>query len=1013
MKNLCRVLIFAFITIYFENTFAQTINSFTKTYDYISGDGTCLVQNSDGGFTIAGQGGSDVMVIRTNPYGDTLWSKRYGGSGGDEAWDIQKTNDGGYIVVGEYNCCTDGDMYVLRLDKDGDTLWTRTYGYGYEDRANSVCVVDSGYIISGYTSNGFASGFGTYNLFFIDTSGGLISSWSQYQGKGGLSIRKTYDNGFIVANSTTTMATITKLDYLLNSLWSSSFDGGMNSSGYTSTAEGAFAVQTIDSGYALIGSMRFPQNLGSGQHPFVVKLNNSGDTLWTNYYSNFESHTVYGQPTPDNGLILTGTSLEAGSQDIYLLKINSFGGEEWHSNFDSGTNGPDEGRMVVNTYDGGFALTGYETPSGGSLIPLIKTKNVSNKTTGRIYADVNQNCIYDSLDFPLSGIPVKMTPGPFYGITNQNGIYTIYPDTGTYTIEQTNHYEVWPLNCSPSILSVHYSTPYDTSANNNFGNLANFQCPKIWVDIASDAARRCRSSKFDVHVCNEGSATAFGPVIKVEINSYLTVTSSSIPWDSTFGNEYYFHYNFINPGQCFDFTVNTSVVCFSPPEASSCITAKVVPDYSCYPGDTAFSTREVEVIGNCISADSLRFVIKNNHLQSITENGIFAIWEDNIRVVLDTFSVQAGDSLIIYHPANGSLVRFMIFFVNFPNTNWFEGPEVTIEGCGSNPVYGNNGQLPIDENHDNYDEVCVPIIYSLDPNDKLVSPTGITSNHYISPNSSLNYTIRFQNTGTDTAFSVVIRDTLSSFLNINSIRSGASSHPYDFNVYSNGIAEWVFQNILLPDSNINEAESHGFVEFSIEQRDSNQFGTSIFNNAAIFFDFNEPVITNRTQNIVCELPVSTFTYNLAGGFFTGINNSLNSSVYLWTFGDGSIDTSISSIHTYQLNGTYQVCLFAANDCELNLSCQTLNVVNVGEFDISTDQKYSIYPNPTHNKFLVKFNNVTDATGFASIYDSYGKLISTIGFSSSFELDLGNHSNGIYHLTIKTMNSIFHKRILKF
>ena len=82
------------------------------------------------------------------------------------------------------------------------------------------------------------------------------------------------------------------------------------------------------------------------------------------------------------------------------------------------------------------------------------------------------------------------------------------------------------------------------------------------------------------------------------------------------------------------------------------------------------------------------------------------------------------------------------------------------------------------------------------------------------------------------------------------IRLGASSHPCELRMMSSGTLMLVFEHILLPDSNINEAASHGFAQFTIEQKSDNAFGSSIRNRAAIYFDFNPPVITNQTLHTV-------------------------------------------------------------------------------------------------------------------------------------------------------------------
>ena len=112
---------------------------------------------------------------------------------------------------------------------------------------------------------------------------------------------------------------------------------------------------------------------------------------------------------------------------------------------------------------------------------------------------------------------------------------------------------------------------------------------------------------------------------------------------------------------------------------------------------------------------------------------------------------------------------------------------------------------------------CQTVRTAYDPNDKTAQPTGFDVNHYVYPHDTLDYKIRFQNTGNDTAFLVVIRDTLSAYLDITSLEMGASSHPYTWRVYGQGILEVTFRDIMLPDSNVNEPASHGFFRYRIDQ----------------------------------------------------------------------------------------------------------------------------------------------------------------------------------------------------
>jgi hypothetical protein len=140
--------------------------------------------------------------------------------------------------------------------------------------------------------------------------------------------------------------------------------------------------------------------------------------------------------------------------------------------------------------------------------------------------------------------------------------------------------------------------------------------------------------------------------------------------------------------------------------------------------------------------------------------------------------------------------------------------------------------------------MCFSVVNSLDPNEKTVYPKDI------SPNATwLNYTVQFQNTGNDTAYDIVIRDTLSANLDLESIQYIASSHSPIVQVKGN-VAVFTFANINLLDSFHNEPKSHGWLQYRIKTKPGLPLQSQIKNTAYIYFDLNAPVVTNTTVNTV-------------------------------------------------------------------------------------------------------------------------------------------------------------------
>ena len=229
-----------------------------------------------------------------------------------------------------------------------------------------------------------------------------------------------------------------------------------------------------------------------------------------------------------------------------------------------------------------------------------------------------------------------------------------------------------------------------------------------------------------------------------------------------------------------------------------------------------------------------------------------------------------------------------------------------------------------------------------DPNDKLVYPQrnpedGFEVNYTLFDEPLL-YTIRFQNTGTDTAFNIVIRDQLSTDLDWTTFEPGSASHPYEATLHEDGLLEFHFRNILLPDSIVNEPASHGFVNFTINVKEGVDENTAIQNSAGIYFDFNPPIITNTVENVLVTefpLPITSFTWttnNLEFSFEDLSQNNPDS--WIWSFGDGNTSMDQNPTYTYAAPGTYEVCLIATNSLGNDTLCQNVNALLAPVADFS-------------------------------------------------------------------------------
>ncbi|MEZ4738440.1 MAG: hypothetical protein R2818_03570 [Flavobacteriales bacterium] len=172
-------------------------------------------------------------------------------------------------------------------------------------------------------------------------------------------------------------------------------------------------------------------------------------------------------------------------------------------------------------------------------------------------------------------------------------------------------------------------------------------------------------------------------------------------------------------------------------------------------------------------------------------------------------------------------------------------PDIQLLGTVLNAAVTIAPSLPDINPANNTADLPVVVSGAYDPNDKLAKTSTRYSDslYYVGADAWIDYTIRFQNTGTDTAFNVVITDTLASNLDLRKFIPGPSSHPYEVSIRNGTTLRFAFYRIQVPDSNVNEAASHGFVSFRIAPKDPLVPGEEIINTANIYFDFNPPAIT--------------------------------------------------------------------------------------------------------------------------------------------------------------------------
>ena len=298
-----------------------------RIYNYTA-DGWSIEHTSDLGYIILGTtytlnpGSPDFCLVKTNPCGNAVWVRTYGGTDDEFGHSVQQTFDHGYIIAGTTHSfgVGDGDFYLVKTDSLGDTLWTRTYGgSGYDGAESVIQTTDSGYIIAGYT---YSFGAGAADVYLVRTNSLGESLWTRTYGGSSsdwaYSVIHTTDLGYIMAGVTYSFGAgyddsyVVKADSLGNDTWIRTFGGSNHDRAHS-------IIQTSNSGYIIAGTTN---SFGEGFNDFyVVRIDSLGDTLWTKTYGSYSgegAHSV--SQASDGGYVVAGSTSQFAN-DIYVVKI--------------------------------------------------------------------------------------------------------------------------------------------------------------------------------------------------------------------------------------------------------------------------------------------------------------------------------------------------------------------------------------------------------------------------------------------------------------------------------------------------------------------------------------------------------------------------------------------------------------------------------------------------------------------------------------------------------------------
>ncbi|MEO1418834.1 MAG: T9SS type A sorting domain-containing protein [Bacteroidota bacterium] len=453
--------------------------------------------------------------------------------------------------------------------------------------------------------------------------------------------------------------------------------------------------------------------------------------------------------------------------------------------------------------------------------------------------DQNNDCLGGNTEPGVENIPLTFTLGnqSITNYTNGAGELDIVLNSVTYDVSLNLASHPYFTACTLSQQIVLDTSTVDTTVV-EFVLQKTLDCPHLTAEIFAPFIRRCFPGYYSIKFCNNGTSLAQNAYLELDLDPELTFTTGSFPLIAQNGNLLTFALGDILPGACSTLRVDFHENCQSILGQVHCSAVHIFPDSVCSGGFTRGAIK-----GKC-QGDTLQFIIKDV--------------AQNLPVALP------------YHVVTGASVAdsgFLNFMVNaqdtlaYPTATYSEPYQLimapgnadyhTVTGLFTCQNLGTNALLHTPTSPFEFEDTdCQPNIGSYDPNDKQATPVGTGPEHQIAPGSLLEYLIRFQNTGTDTAFFVNILDTLPEQVVPSSLRVRAASHTYtqfeDSLPNGRTVYRFSFDPILLPDSATDLAMSQGYIKFAIQMKDSLPIGTKIENTASIYFDYNLPIKTNRT-----------------------------------------------------------------------------------------------------------------------------------------------------------------------
>ena len=651
----------------------------------------------------------------------------------------------------------------------------------------------------------------------------------------------------------------------------------------------------------------------------------------------------------------------------------------------------------------------------------------NTRLQGNIWTDFDLDCAQspDDAGIPKTLMYIQGSSYSYTFTTDSAGFYNVPVLAGDYFLTVLTPSNFW-IPCDTSLMIT--ATGTNDTINTDFFLQPQGDCSYVDWFMNMNGLRICGTRAATIDLCNNGVQTAENVLITIDLGDFVTLDSSSVDFTTNADGTILFALDSLEIFECTSIDLTLFTDCDSVEiNDQLCVDVSLMTDDICAP-DSLWDGSNTNVVGSC-DGDSIYFLIENTGTGDMLAPADFRvdILIEDVVLIYDNgnYQLESGETLLLSYPTIGTG-----FYMEIDQAM---GHPIPVEATASVPncqdILNNTlTNLFPNNNGDPFNGVfCTFAVNSFDPNIKSALPIGTGEEHFIEDNWELNYTIQFQNTGNDVAFDVVIKDTISEHLDLNTLQVRGGSHNFTWEINEERELVFTFANILLPDSTSNEPESHGMVSYSIYPYQDLTPLTRIENRAGIYFDFNEPIITNTVFHTIRK-PVFSSIEQLdwcAGTPFNGVPINQDTTVIQLTeyveydsvqlFSLEIVDI-LNVVETVEIPiGEYFQNIEINGDTIIsfehtsNLGCDSIvtfqvTALTVGVNDLENPfQEVKVFPNPVTELLFIDASKMGETQRY-TLTNTLGILVwekTITPFQSLESINLNKIPAGIYWLEGKT------------